>query len=136
MYLRTIHGADIVVNLLQAITKVSPIKPLLTIPRLELCAAALLANLTRKVCISRGLKPSDLLSYQLWWQGPEWLTSNAEPYATTSQTFNSSMGTNSCCTSNLVSKGHLKPVWDLLERFSNVQKLLRVTAHILRFLGC
>lgn len=200
IYLRIIKGNEVKVNLIQAKTKVSPIKPLLTIPRLELCAATLLAKLTRKVfdalrienctvhlwsdstdvlfwlsdhpsrwpifianrcskihtlvpeaswrhvrgienpadCISRGLKPSDLLNYQLWWQGPKWLTDDNEPFAMTPQnsisSLSSSLITDCCITSSLVSKGHLKPIWDLLDRFSNVQKLLKVTAYILRFL--
>ncbi|XP_044760854.1 uncharacterized protein LOC123318300 [Coccinella septempunctata] len=50
VYLRVIYDNQVNVHLLQAKTKVAPLKPLLTIPRLELSAAVLLVKLVRKVC--------------------------------------------------------------------------------------
>lgn len=137
IYIKTIDANGIIkVRLLTAKTKVAPLKrEKLTIPRLELCGATLLANLTQQVisdmqmqienvflwcdskivlawikgnpnrwksfvanraieingkfkasswnyvqskqnpadCASRGIFPSELDEYTLWWNGPDWL---------------------------------------------------------------
>lgn len=137
IYIRTLNdNGEISVKLLTAKTKVAPLKKeRLTIPRLELCGATLLANLTQHVvnamqlniekiclwcdskvvlawiqgnpnrwksfvanraieingkfkanswnyvqskqnpadCASRGMFPSELNDYELWWNGPRWL---------------------------------------------------------------
>lgn len=60
VYSRTEYANDVFVNLLQAKSKVSPIK-LVTIPHLELCAAALLVRLTEKV--KKSLDAIDSICY-------------------------------------------------------------------------
>ena len=52
VYLKVTNESSLsssVINLIQDKSKVTPIKPILTTPKLELCAALLLARLTVKV---------------------------------------------------------------------------------------
>lgn len=161
VYLRIVDGNKVFVSLIQAKTKVAPMKPLLTIPRLELCAASLLAKLAQKVmtaieiencnlhlwsdstdvlfwlkdnpsrwpvfvanrcskihsmvpeacwrhvrskqnpadCISRGIHPSELKEFELWWNGPELLRDNGSCFKNS----NGEKIEQSFCNSNLAS---------------------------------
>ncbi|KAJ8960430.1 hypothetical protein NQ318_013713 [Aromia moschata] len=89
LYIRSIDDkGNVHVNLLCAKSKVAPVKTL-SIPRLELCAALLLARLTDKIInsmtitfeshdnpadyLSRGLYPSQIINTVAWWHGPDWL---------------------------------------------------------------
>ena len=49
VYLKIISSDKVVIRLIQAKSKVAPLKPLLTIPKLELNATLLLAKLVKKV---------------------------------------------------------------------------------------
>lgn len=62
VYLRIIYEDNIVITVLQG-KKISPIKPLLTIPRLELTAAVLLAKLANKLSAAIDIK---YISVHLW----------------------------------------------------------------------
>ena len=60
-YLKVTHRGKSTVHLLQAKSKVAPLKPILTIPKLELNAAHLLTKLTLKVL--RALKLDEVNIY-------------------------------------------------------------------------
>ncbi|XP_075158099.1 uncharacterized protein LOC142231374 [Haematobia irritans] len=62
-YTRVVTTSNIVVNLIQAKSKISPIK-VLTIPRLELCAASLLIKVVQKIKIS--LRDLQISKFYYW----------------------------------------------------------------------
>lgn len=92
--------------------------------------------------ITRGVSPDELVDYSLWWNGPAFLQS-------CEYTFDSDFEMPSelpdtiptakpqQCPSSTASSSVALPVanenYDLFERFSNINKMIRVVAYILRF---
>ena len=62
-YLKVTVNGKSTVHLLQAKSKVAPIKPLMTIPKLELMAALLLARLSEKVLRALNLEKIDIFLF-------------------------------------------------------------------------
>lgn len=193
VYIKCMHGSNVSVKLLTAKSRVAPLKSI-TVPRLELCGALLLAKLVEKIqrsicvqytryilwtdstivlnwlttapnllktfvsnrvseiqqltksfnwrhvptgdnpadLISRGIQPDKLCHCDLWWSGPSWLSKEPHNWPV-----------------NLVKDVVLpdvKPIkkfvfitldkegFNLLEKFSSLNKLKRVTALCLRFI--
>ncbi|GFV31641.1 integrase catalytic domain-containing protein [Trichonephila clavipes] len=92
-----LHNGAAKVSILASKSRVAPIR-VISIPRLELCACVLLAQLVKKIrstlrlnisdivlhiriqllhwhadLVSRGLRPCDLPNLRLWWHGPQFL---------------------------------------------------------------
>ncbi len=82
-------------------------------------------------CASRGLLPQELLTHDLWWNGPKWL--HSDPIDWPSQPMSPPVA----CTSELktVCTVTLNPVHWIEGRFSNYNRLLRVNAWIHRFIS-
>uniref|UniRef100_A0A4Y0BGQ3 Integrase catalytic domain-containing protein n=1 Tax=Anopheles funestus TaxID=62324 RepID=A0A4Y0BGQ3_ANOFN len=90
-------------------------------------------------CISRGLSATELLEYDLWWNGPAWLTSCQTDWpvsSSLSEGLNEAMAeirsssdhtTILCCSSK-------EPTFidQLISKFSRYSRLLRVIAYCLR----
>ena len=198
VYLKINDNGKICIRLIQAKSKVAPIKPLLTIPKLELSAALLLVKLTVKVlkalnlnivkinlftdstdvlfwlkdhpskwpmfianrcskihtllpeaywshvrtydnpadCASRGKKPSELGSFSLWWEGGPMIKNSIE-LVDCEQSFQSkSVCILSSCLSNCKnSESCSVKIWELINKYSSVRVLFRITAYILRFVS-
>ncbi|XP_029162274.1 uncharacterized protein LOC114933870 [Nylanderia fulva] len=104
VYSRVEDGGLPRINLVVAKSRVAPLKRV-SLPRLELCGAALLSKLAEHVrlslglersavtlwtdstslhkenpadCASRGVSPKELLEHHLWWRGPEYLRHHAD----------------------------------------------------------
>ncbi|XP_070142316.1 uncharacterized protein [Drosophila kikkawai] len=84
-------------------------------------------------CATRGLPPSELKDFDLWWQGPEWLTRKQGDWPSTE------IGQIDINDAALEAKAdkvrvHLAvPQPSLVERFSSFSQAVRVTAFIIRF---
>ncbi|XP_076301926.1 uncharacterized protein LOC143220071 [Lasioglossum baleicum] len=96
--------------------------------------------------VSRGIKPSELRSLRLWWGGPTWLSENQNSWPLSLFSLSNTIRGEtivegvSCHTAvtakTLAGRGtniENRAFWYLLnERCSNLQKLLRITAYMLR----
>ena len=84
-------------------------------------------------CASRGMMPADLLSHQLWWEGPEWM--RQEPIQVPHQPPRKPLAApeQRVVSCNIV---QLPPVPDLELQHTNYHKLLTTTAWCLKFFGC
>ncbi|XP_054738011.1 uncharacterized protein LOC129244415 [Anastrepha obliqua] len=208
LYTRTTDGEGrSTVSLLTARTKVAPLKGA-TFPRLELCAAHLLASTLDSVrtalrltdasyhlwsdsrivlcwlrkppttlkpyisnrvrhiqeltspdrwhyvrsaqnpadCASRGIRASELVEHQLWWQGPKWLMDKQLPISfgielkddeldiVRGEQRVSSFVATTAHASILTTRRLDGQIIPLSERFSSLQKLLRTVAIVLRWL--
>ena len=70
--------------------------------------------------LSRGVNPLEFASCHLWWHGPKPKTSQVEPVIVHLNEQNECF------------KGR---VWDLVDKYSDLSKLLRITTYCLRFIG-
>lgn len=79
---------------------------------------------------SRGLMPSELIESNLWWHGPSFLTNDSEQWPSQSK-----FEVNETQLELKENAAPAVPKMDdtFIVRFSNYQKLLRVTSYIMRF---
>ncbi|XP_021955592.1 uncharacterized protein LOC110851951 [Folsomia candida] len=161
VYLCVYDGQSSSSSLITSKSRVAPVKTV-SLPRLELCGAELLAELliwktfvanrVTKIqervpptmwshvrgeenpadCLSRGITCDELINHELWWHGPPWLR-NQIPIPTTHHPQDSS---EAIAEQKQASSLHTIVKTDqlLLERYSSFPKLLRVTAYVFRFI--
>lgn len=82
--------------------------------------------------VSRGASASELISCDLWWNGPPFLLSDESSWPLQKS---DNISETVLVTSHETKKSSQVPPteWDLFRRYSNLFKLLRVTAYLLRF---
>lgn len=196
IYSRVLNEHNLpVITLLTAKTRVAPMSQKLTLPRLELCAAQLLANLMEKTkeafveydisvqawsdsqvvlawiqgdatrweayvvnrvtkikriipanewhyvkseqnpadCASRGLLPTKLLNFNLWWQGPDFLTEQ-QTSEDSLGVYTTTMGSTNCAKTAISTHQNEHLITTLLNKCSSLTRIIRVIAWIQRFI--
>lgn len=81
-------------------------------------------------CASRGVPPCQLQSHPLWWAGPYWLRQPIDCLPNTLKTHHTTEEERTSSHATTIST----EIWDLIESFSSISQLQRVTAYIKRFI--
>lgn len=89
-------------------------------------------------CATRGLTPENIAHHDLWWKGPSWLSDaesswpslRSEPAPAQDVNVEERPG------NVLVAVVRLGVYWELLDKYSTLTKLMRVTALCRRFISC
>lgn len=87
-------------------------------------------------CLSRGLLPEQLLSHPLWWYGPPWLCAPVSNWPITPflpeacETLPEYKSKTFVCSASKSAPGFL---YDLMQKFSSWNKIIRIIAYILIF---
>ncbi|XP_063980945.1 uncharacterized protein LOC135164483 [Diachasmimorpha longicaudata] len=89
-------------------------------------------------CASRGLSPDQLVNHQLWWNGPSWLKLSMENWPSSSST--SIESTAEAALEERPVSAHpvalnLERPQDFLERYSTLDRLVRISARVLRVIN-
>lgn len=84
-------------------------------------------------CASRGLFPSELVEHPLWWSGPTWLKQSPDDWPTQSSLPPNESSEEEREILLLAITPQVSPVVPI-DRYSNFNRLKRVTAWIVRFL--
>lgn len=86
---------------------------------------------------SRGLRASELMSSQLWWKGPKWMTSQPVEFPPMPPVLKELPEVKRNCADLCLSVSKIEsPVLTIISRFSNYAKLRFTLAYVLRFLNC
>ena len=83
-------------------------------------------------CASRGLFPSELLNFTLWWDGLKWLRLHPEEWPKQAALLPNDPSQEVCEVCLLATITPCQPVVSL-DRFSSLTRLLRITAWVRRF---
>ena len=87
-------------------------------------------------CASRGLITTQLEHHELWWMGPSWLTQPSDSWPSQpSLTDESSAQEARPGISHLLNVRKIEYHWDLIHRYSSLNKLIRITSVCYRFVS-
>lgn len=86
-------------------------------------------------CASRGLSAAQLKIKTIWWNGPSWLKDTCETWPTLNVNLDSSINLEEKPGVLLTVQVHEINIWDLIHRYSSLNKLLRITALCQRFIS-
>ncbi|KAF8768404.1 hypothetical protein HNY73_021227 [Argiope bruennichi] len=144
------------VSLVSAKTRVAPIKQL-TIPRLELCGALLLAELITAIekalsfpikerylwtdstivltdCATLGLFPEQLKIAYYWWNGPDWIKQDFHPLVPSLKVLTTNLDEPDSVQKPTSVIADRNPLNDVLFKFSSYTKLIRVLTWVRLFI--
>ncbi|XP_036346166.1 uncharacterized protein LOC118755440 [Rhagoletis pomonella] len=79
---------------------------------------------------SRGLSASDLVNNSLWWQGPSWLQEDYSRWPAQESDFDTTIEEKRV---HVHATTKVKDFHDILDRFSDLSRALRVISYIMRF---
>ena len=85
-------------------------------------------------CASRGLLPSELVTHNLWWNGPAWLSQDISHWPHTNSTHLLDTPEDTDITTCLLNSSQLSNVLEV-KRYSSYERVKRVMAWILRFVN-
>ena len=86
-------------------------------------------------CVSRGIPPDQLQKFSLWWEGNDHIKGNFQFVKDDKNFHTGSLSTLNCVVSNqVVIKQKIVKNWDLIEKYSDFRKLLRITSYNIRFM--
>ena len=89
--------------------------------------------------LSRGISLSELKDHNLWWKGPTFLSETAINWSKNQDDLNFNVNTIITCSSYQTTFNLLKPkstpIWDLIDKYSTLEKLLRITSYCFRFIS-
>ncbi|EZA53523.1 hypothetical protein X777_06956 [Ooceraea biroi] len=83
-------------------------------------------------CASRGFLPQQLHNHELWWSGPTWLKQPSVMWPSTIppiDTIADLEQRRSCCTMTATTNS-CKSYWEIIDRYSNLNRLLWITAWV------
>ncbi|XP_051169415.1 uncharacterized protein LOC127286855 [Leptopilina boulardi] len=87
-------------------------------------------------CASRGLAISQLKDHTLWWNGPSWLSDSSDQWPSPKLKEDSSAQLEERPgLSLMVSTDPHSQLWDLIERYSSIKRLLRITSICFRVIN-
>ncbi|XP_076652424.1 uncharacterized protein LOC143358834 [Halictus rubicundus] len=84
-------------------------------------------------CVSRGLSPTELKEHTLWWNGPAWLSKHSTLWPRSTPSLDPDTALEIRKVPVTIANQHRLPaVWDLVDRFSSLRTLIRITAWCFR----
>ncbi|KAL4096396.1 hypothetical protein QTP88_021358 [Uroleucon formosanum] len=85
--------------------------------------------------VSRGCEPTQIPNNQLWWKGPEWLSKGIVNWPKVDAQWSSEMGEIPEERNTTISVVTIEYDTSILNRYSSLNKLLRVTSYYCRFIN-
>ncbi|XP_036150810.1 uncharacterized protein LOC118648594 [Monomorium pharaonis] len=86
-------------------------------------------------CASRGLCTERFIEHELWWNGPRWLSSLSTEWPSLKAQLPPDIDLENRSDCALSAVTHPTPYWNLLDRYSSLKCLLRITALCQRFIA-
>lgn len=87
-------------------------------------------------CASRGLMPDQLIKFDLWWNGPNWLSESPLSWPSFKCKELPETGLEERSRQVMIAVTHQPLYWELLDKYSSFIKLLRITSICRRFIRC
>ncbi|XP_011859181.1 PREDICTED: uncharacterized protein LOC105556699 [Vollenhovia emeryi] len=87
-------------------------------------------------CASRGLTPAQLAQHELWWKGPTWLPEPRSSWPATGTRSSQLVDMEERTRIIMTTVARQTPHWELLDRYSSITRLFRITAICKRILSC
>lgn len=87
-------------------------------------------------CASRGITPVQLAHHELWWRGPSWLKDPSSSWPSIRVGPTQDTDLEERAGNVLATVAHQGPYWELLDKYSSLTKLIRITTLCRRVIAC